>query len=240
MLLNIENINVYHDNLHALRDVSMSVGAGEIVSLVGANGAGKTTALKAISGVIAPRSGKIEFNGRDLLGLPHHRIARMGISHVPEGRGIFANMTVGENLHMGAFTRKPGRETAESLERVYSLFPRLSHRSRQQAGTLSGGEQQMLALGRALAAGPALMLLDEPSMGLSPLLVREIFEMIGEVNRSGTAILLVEQNAFMALSVAHRAYVLEAGRIVLHGNPADLQNDPRVQAAYLGDLPEGG
>lgn len=240
MLLNIENINVYHDNLHALRDVSMSVGAGEIVSLVGANGAGKTTALKAISGVLAPRSGKIEFNGRDIVGLPQHRIARMGISHVPEGRGIFANMTVGENLHMGAYTRRPGRETVESLERVYSLFPRLAQRSRQQAGTLSGGEQQMLALGRALAAGPALMLLDEPSMGLSPLLVREIFEMIGEVNRSGAAILLVEQNACMAMSVAHRAYVLEAGRIVLHGNPADLQNDPRVQAAYLGDLPEGG
>lgn len=240
MLLNIENINVYHDNLHALRDVSMSVGAGEIVSLVGANGAGKTTALKAISGVLAPRSGKIEFNGRDIVGLPQHRIARMGISHVPEGRGIFANMTVGENLHMGAYTRRPGRETVESLERVYSIFPRLAQRSRQQAGTLSGGEQQMLALGRALAAGPALMLLDEPSMGLSPLLVREIFEMIGEVNRSGAAILLVEQNACMAMSVAHRAYVLEAGRIVLHGNPADLQNDPRVQAAYLGDLPEGG
>lgn len=218
----------------------MSVGAGEIVSLVGANGAGKTTALKAISGVLAPRSGKIEFNGRDIVGLPQHRIARMGISHVPEGRGIFANMTVGENLHMGAYTRRPGRETVESLERVYSLFPRLAQRSRQQAGTLSGGEQQMLALGRALAAGPALMLLDEPSMGLSPLLVREIFEMIGEVNRSGAAILLVEQNACMAMSVAHRAYVLEAGRIVLHGNPADLQNDPRVQAAYLGDLPEGG
>lgn len=218
----------------------MSVGAGEIVSLVGANGAGKTTALKAISGVLAPRSGKIEFNGRDIVGLPQHRIARMGISHVPEGRGIFANMTVGENLHMGAYTRRPGRETVESLERVYSIFPRLAQRSRQQAGTLSGGEQQMLALGRALAAGPALMLLDEPSMGLSPLLVREIFEMIGEVNRSGAAILLVEQNACMAMSVAHRAYVLEAGRIVLHGNPADLQNDPRVQAAYLGDLPEGG
>jgi branched-chain amino acid transport system ATP-binding protein len=240
MLLNIENINVYHENLHALRDVSMIVGAGEIVSLVGANGAGKTTALKAISGVLAPRSGKIEFNGMNLAELPQHRIARMGISHVPEGRGIFANMTVGENLQMGAYTRRPGRETAESLKRVYSLFPRLARRARQQAGTLSGGEQQMLALGRALAARPALMLLDEPSMGLSPLLVREIFEMICEVNRSGTAILLVEQNACMAMSVAHRAYVLEAGRIVLHGYPADLQNDPRVQAAYLGDLPEGG
>ncbi len=240
MLLNIENINVYYDNLHALRDVSLSVGQGEIVSLVGANGAGKTTTLNAISGVLSPRSGKIEFNGRNLAGLPQHRIARMGISHVPEGRGVFANMTVGENLHMGAYTRRPGRETAEALEKVYSLFPRLAQRSRQQAGTLSGGEQQMLALGRALAAGPVLMLLDEPSMGLSPLLVREIFAMIGEVNRSGTAILLVEQNAFMALSVAHRAYVLEGGRIVLQGNPADLQNDPRVQAAYLGDLPEGG
>jgi branched-chain amino acid transport system ATP-binding protein len=240
MLLSIENINVYYDNLHALRNVSLTVGAGEIVSLIGANGAGKTTALKAVSGVLVPRSGKIGFNGRDIAGLPQHRIARMGISHVPEGRGVFANMTVRENLDMGAYTRRPGRETAESLEKVFAFFPRLAERSAQPAGTLSGGEQQMLALGRALAARPSLMLLDEPSMGLSPLLVREIFEMIGEVNRGGAAILLVEQNACMALSIAHRVYVLEAGRIVLHGNPADLQNDPRVQAAYLGDVPGGG
>jgi branched-chain amino acid transport system ATP-binding protein len=240
MLLSIENINVYYDNLHALRDVSLSVGPGEIVSLIGANGAGKTTTLKAVSGVLVPRSGKILVDGGDIAGLPQHRIARMGIAHVPEGRGIFANMTVRENLEMGAYTRRQGRETEESLEMVFALFPRLAERSAQPAGTLSGGEQQMLALGRALAARPALMLLDEPSMGLSPLLVREIFSMIGEVNRGGAAILLVEQNACMALSVAHRAFVLEAGRIVLHGNPAELQNDARVQAAYLGDVPGGG
>jgi len=216
------------------------VEAGEIVSLIGANGAGKTTTLKAVSGVLAPRAGEIVFNGRNLAGLPQHRIVRMGISHVPEGRGVFANMTVRENLDMGAYTRRSGREVAESLDRVFALFPRLAERSAQLAGTLSGGEQQMLAIGRAMVARPALMLLDEPSMGLSPLLVREIFDMITEVNRSGAAILLVEQNAYMALSVAHRAYVLEAGSIVLHGASADLQNDPRVQAAYLGDVPEGG
>jgi branched-chain amino acid transport system ATP-binding protein len=240
LLLTIDNINVYYGNLHALRDVSLHVEAGEIVSLIGANGAGKTTTLKAVSGILAPRSGKIVFEGRNLAGVPQHRIARMGISHVPEGRGIFANMTVRENLDMGAYTRRPGREAAERLEKVFALFPRLAERSGQMAGTLSGGEQQMLAIGRAMVAGPALMLLDEPSMGLSPLLVGEIFDMIAEVNRNGATILLVEQNAWMALTVAHRAYVLEAGSIVLHGSPADLQNDPRVQAAYLGDVSGGG
>jgi branched-chain amino acid transport system ATP-binding protein len=223
-----------------LSEVSLQVGKGEVVSLVGANGAGKTTTLKAVSGVIAPRSGRIVFDGKDLAGLPQHKIARMGISHVPEGRGVFSNMTVKENLDMGAYTRRSKREVTESLEKVFALFPRLSERSGQVAGTLSGGEQQMLAIGRAMVARPALMLLDEPSMGMSPVLVEEIFKMIAEVNRGGTTVLLVEQNAFMAMSIARRAYVLEAGRIVLSGDSADLQNDPRVQAAYLGDVPGDG
>jgi branched-chain amino acid transport system ATP-binding protein len=226
--------------LNALRNVSVHVDEGEIVSLIGANGAGKTTTLMAVSGVIPPRSGKILFNGRNLAGVPRHRIAWMGISHVPEGRGVFANLTVRENLELGAYTRRSAREVGESLERVYALFPRLKARSGQMAGTLSGGEQQMLAIGRGMAAGPALMLLDEPSMGLSPLLVGEIFDMIREANRGGAAILLVEQNACMALSVAHRAYVLEAGSIVLQGASAGLRKDPRVQAAYLGGISGGG
>ena len=240
MILTLENLNVFYGNLHALREVSLHVQAGEIVSLIGANGAGKTTTLKAVSGVIPVRSGKIVFNGKNVSGIPQHKIARMGISHVPEGRGVFANMTVRENLDMGAYTRRSTREAAEGLERVYDLFPRLAERSGQMAGTLSGGEQQMLAIGRAMVANPALMLLDEPSMGLSPLLVGEIFDMIKEVNRGGVTILLVEQNAYMALSIAHRAYVLETGRIVLQGDSADLRKDPRIQAAYLGDVPGGG
>ncbi|MBI5420163.1 MAG: ABC transporter ATP-binding protein [Deltaproteobacteria bacterium] len=236
MLLSIENINVYYGRLHALRDVSLQVDRGEIVSLIGANGAGKSTALKAISGVLRPRSGTINHEGRDLAGLPPHKIARMGVAHVPEGRGVFANMTVRENLLLGAYARRSRREAEESIEKVFTLFPRLSERSAQLAGTLSGGEQQMLAIGRALVARPSLMLLDEPSMGLSPLLVGEIFNLIGEINREGTTILLVEQNAYMALSIAHRGYVLEAGGIVLSGLSADLRKDPRVQAAYLGDV----
>ncbi|HSL92771.1 MAG TPA: ABC transporter ATP-binding protein, partial [Candidatus Limnocylindrales bacterium] len=176
MILTLENLNVFYGNLHALREVSLHVQAGEIVSLIGANGAGKTTTLKAVSGVIPVRSGKIVFNGKNVSGIPQHKIARMGISHVPEGRGVFANMTVRENLEMGAYTRRSAREVAESIETVHALFPRLAERSGQMAGTLSGGEQQMLAIGRAMVARPALMLLDEPSMGLSPLLVEEIFD----------------------------------------------------------------
>ena len=240
MILTIEKLNVYYGNLHALREISLQVDAGEIVSLVGANGAGKTTTLKAVSGVIPARSGRIVFNGKDVTGMKQHKIARMGISHVPEGRGIFANMTVRENLDMGAYTRRSAREVSESLDRVYALFPRLAERSRQLGGTLSGGEQQMLAIGRAMVAVPSLMLLDEPSMGLSPLLVVEIFDMIKEVNRSGVTILLVEQNAYMALSIAHRAYVLENGTMVLQGDSIELRKDPRVQAAYLGDVSGGG
>jgi branched-chain amino acid transport system ATP-binding protein len=234
-MLTIDNINVYYGNLHALRGVSLQVGEGEIVSLIGANGAGKTTVLRAVSGILAPRSGKILFKERDIAGIPPHKIARLGVAHVPEGRGVFSNMSVRENLDMGAYTRRPGREADESMDRVFSLFPRLAERAGQLAGTLSGGEQQMLAIGRALVANPSLMLLDEPSMGLSPLLVEEIFHMITEVNRAGATILLVEQNASMALSVSRRAYVLEAGNIVLQGDTKDLQNDPMVQAAYLGN-----
>lgn len=203
--------------------------------MIGANGAGKTTVLRAVSGILAPRSGKILFKGKDIAGIPPHKIARLGVAHVPEGRGVFSNMSVRENLDLGAYTRRPGRGVDESMDRVFSLFPRLAERAGQLAGTLSGGEQQMLAIGRALVANPSLMLLDEPSMGLSPLLVEEIFHMITEVNRAGATILLVEQNASMALSVSRRAYVLEAGNIVLQGGTEDLQNDPMVQAAYLGN-----
>lgn len=239
-MLTIEDLNVYYGNLHALKGVSLRVERGEIVSLIGANGAGKTTTLKAISGVLPSRSGTIVFDGTNVAGAKPHRIARMGISHVPEGRGIFANLTVRENLDMGGYVRRSAREVAASLERVHDLFPRLAERSGQMAGTLSGGEQQMLAIGRAMVARPALMLLDEPSMGLSPLLVEEIFDMIKQVNRQGTTILLVEQNAYMALSVARRAYVLETGGIALSGAPSDLRKDPRVQAAYLGNVSGGG
>ncbi len=234
-MLTVENMAVYYGSLQALHDLSFFVGAGEIVSLVGANGAGKSTVLKTLAGVLAPRSGRIAFRGREIAGLPQHRIARMGVSLVPEGRGIFSNMTVRENLEMGAYWRPAGRETDEAMARVFRLFPRLLERVSQPAGTLSGGEQQMLAIGRALAARPALLLLDEPSMGLSPLLVGEIFRLIREINRAGTTILLVEQNAYMALSVASRAYVLEGGAIVLSGDASALRDDPKVRAAYLGD-----
>ncbi len=234
MLITVDNINVFYGKLQAIRDVSFSVDAGEIVSLIGANGAGKSTVLKTLSGVLAPRSGRIAFRGSEIAGLPQHRIVRMGVSLVPEGRGIFANMTVRENLEMGAYCR-PAREADEAMGRVFDLFPRLSERLAQPAGTLSGGEQQMLAIGRALAARPALLLLDEPSMGLSPLLVREIFRLIREINRAGTTILLVEQNASMALSVARRAYVLESGSVALSGDATALRDDPKVRAAYLGD-----
>lgn len=240
MRLTVEDIYVNYGNLQALRGFSMSVETGEIVSLVGANGAGKTTALRAISGVLSPRRGRIVLDGADISGLPSHRIARMGMAHVPEGRGVFGNMTVEENLEMGVYSVRSRRDAAEGVERAFALFPRLKERRGQTAGTLSGGEQQMLAIGRAMASRPGLMLLDEPSMGLSPLLVDEIFEMIGEVNREGVAILLVEQNASLALSVAKRAYVLETGAVALKGSAEELRNDPSVQAAYLGGEPEGG
>jgi branched-chain amino acid transport system ATP-binding protein len=221
--------------VQALRDVSFSVEKGEIVSLIGANGAGKSTTLRGLSGVVRPSAGSIVFDGKSIGGLPSHRIARLGIAHVPEGRGVFANMSVRENLEMGAYTRSSRKELEESFERVFGLFPRLAERSSQLAGTLSGGEQQMLAIGRGLFQRPDLLLLDEPSMGLSPVLVGEIFRMIGEINKAGTTILLVEQNASMALAIADRAYVLEAGEITLEGKASDLQEDPQVRAAYLGE-----
>ncbi len=235
MMLTVDNISVYYGNLQALDGVSLSVDAGEIVSLVGANGAGKSTVLKTLAGVLSPRSGRIVFQDKEIGGLSQHRIARMGVSLVPEGRGIFSNMTVRENLEMGAYWRPAGKEADEAMARVFKLFPRLLERVSQPAGTLSGGEQQMLAIGRALAARPALLLLDEPSMGLSPLLVSEIFRLIREINRAGTTILLVEQNAYMALSVASRAYVLEDGAVALSGDASALRDDPKVRAAYLGD-----
>ena len=236
MLLTIENLNVYYDNIRALRDVSLTVARGEIVSLIGANGAGKSTILKAVSGILKPRSGRILLAGKDLIGVSPHRIVRMGVSLVPEGRGIFANMTVRDNLEMGAFTRNSREEIEESVAKVFSLFPQLRERAFQSAGTLSGGQQQMLAIGRAMVAKPDVVLLDEPSMGLSPLLVRDIFLLIREINRAGTTILLVEQNAFMALAVAHRAYVLETGAVTLAGTASDLRRHAKVRAAYLGDV----
>jgi len=239
LLLTVEHINVYYGSNHALRDVSFTVAEGEIVTLIGANGAGKSTTLRALSGVVRPSSGSIVHDGKSIAGLPSHRIARMGIAHVPEGRGVFANMSVRENLEMGGYARSSGKEVEESVQRVFALFPRLAERANQIAGTLSGGEQQMLALGRGLVQRPDLMLLDEPSMGLSPVLVSEIFRMIGEINRAGTTILLVEQNASMALAVADRAYVLEAGEIVLTGKASALLEDPKVRAAYLGAEDEG-
>lgn len=234
MLLTVEHLNVYYGSIHALRDVSFTVAKGEIVTLIGANGAGKSTTLRALSGVVRPSSGSIVHDGKSIAGLPSHRIARLGIAHVPEGRGVFANMSVRENLEMGGYARSSRKEVEESVQRVFALFPRLAERAGQIAGTLSGGEQQMLALGRGLVQRPDLMLLDEPSMGLSPVLVSEIFRMIGEINRAGTTILLVEQNASMALAVADRAYVLEAGEIVLAGKASALLEDPKVRAAYLG------
>jgi len=238
MILTIEEINVYYDNIQALRDVSLTVAKGEIVSLIGANGAGKSTILKAVSGILTPRSGRIFLAGKDLVGVSPHRIVRMGVSLVPEGRGIFANMTVRDNLEMGAFTRASRKEIEKSVAEVFSLFPQLRERTSQSAGTLSGGEQQMLAIGRAMVAKPSVVLLDEPSMGLSPLLVRDIFLLIREINRAGTTILLVEQNAFMALSVAHRAYVLETGVVTLSGTASELRKNAKVRAAYLGDVTE--
>jgi len=228
-------MNVFYGGVQALRGVSFTVGKGEIVSLIGANGAGKSTTLRAISGVVRPASGTIVHDGKPIAGLAPHRIVRLGIAHVPEGRGVFANMTVRENLEMGAYTRSSRTEVEESFGRVFALFPRLSERASQMAGTLSGGEQQMLAIGRALVQRPELLLLDEPSMGLSPLLVEEIFRMIAQINRAGTTILLVEQNASMALSVAGRAYVLETGEIVLSGQASELRENPKVREAYLGE-----
>lgn len=233
-MLKVENLDVYYGNIRALREVSFEVKKGEIVTLIGANGAGKTTVLHAISGLVPVRSGKVDFLDQDLTTMAPHKIVQLGLAHVPEGRRIFANLTVKENLEMGAYTRKDTKAVKSDYEQVFTRFPRLKERLNQMAGTLSGGEQQMLAIGRTLMSRPKLVLMDEPSMGLAPLLVGEIFNIIKEINAAGTTILLVEQNAQMALSIADRAYVLETGRVVLQGDAKTLADSEEVRKAYLG------
>lgn len=233
-ILNVEDINVYYGAIHAIKDVSFRVFDGEIVALIGANGAGKSTTLKTVSGLLRSNTGSIEFMGEDIMRTPADKLVSRGLAHVPEGRRVFAQMTVEENLEMGAYTR-PNAEIVPGLEHVYAHFPRLKERRRQVAGTLSGGEQQMLAMGRALMSKPRILLLDEPSMGLSPLFVGEIFKIIEEVSKAGTTVLLVEQNAKKALSIADRGYVLETGKIVKTGKAADLLNDDAIKKAYLGE-----
>lgn len=233
-MLEVKDINVYYGAIHAIKGISLSVDEGEIVTLIGANGAGKSTTLRTISGLLKPKTGAINFLGKNIAGMPAHKIVREGISQVPEGRRIFAEMTVLENLELGAFTRNDSAEIKKDMEMVFGRFPRLKERISQQAGTLSGGEQQMLAMGRALMSRPKLLLLDEPSMGLAPLLIREIFSIIVDINKTGTTVLLVEQNANMALSIANRAYVLETGRITLSGDAKELAASEDVRKAYLG------
>jgi branched-chain amino acid transport system ATP-binding protein len=234
VLLKASGLTVEYGAIRALHGVSFEVNDGEIVTLIGANGAGKSTTLRTLSGLVPPVDGEVWFDGRRIDGQPAHAIARSGLVHVPEGRRPFTEMTVRENLLLGASNR-PGSEVGESLERVFKSFPRLRERFNQTAGTLSGGELQMLATARGLMARPRLLMMDEPSMGLSPILVREIFAIIAEINRQGTAILLVEQNAYLALGLAHRAYVLETGSIVLSGSAAELRQNPRIRSAYLGE-----
>ena len=232
-MLKVNNINVYYGSIHAVKDVSFEVNQGEVVTLIGANGAGKSTILQTVSGLLRSKTGSVEFLGENLGNVPPHKVVNKGLAHVPEGRRVFLQMTVEENLEMGAYTR-PAIEIADSIADVYERFPRLKERRKQIAGTLSGGEQQMLAMGRALMSKPQLLMLDEPSMGLAPLLIEQIFDIIKELHAAGTTILLVEQNAQMALSVADRGYVLETGRIVSTGTGADLLNDDSVKKAYLG------
>ncbi len=232
-LLNVENINVYYGAIHAIKNVSFQVNEGEVVTLIGANGAGKSTTLQTISGLLRSKTGSITFMNRNISNIPADKLVSYGLAQVPEGRRIFLQMTVEENLEMGAYTQ-PNNTLSPGLERVYQQFPRLLERRRQVAGTLSGGEQQMLAMGRALMSNPKLLMLDEPSMGLAPILVEQIFEIIRELHQAGTTILLVEQNAQMALSVADRGYVLETGRIVTTGSGTQLLNDDAVKKAYLG------
>lgn len=233
-LLEIDRIHVFYDKIEALKGISLSVEDGEIVTLVGGNGAGKSTTLRAISGLLHPREGEIRYNGRALAGLGAHTITTMGVVQVPEGRRIFGRLTVEENLAMGAFTRRDRAGIAADRERAMDLFPRLRERLKQLAGTLSGGEQQMVATARALMARPRVLLMDEPSMGLAPMVVEQVFETIRSINEQGVTILLVEQNALMALSLANRGYVLESGHVTLSGPARELLHDPRVQAAYLG------
>jgi branched-chain amino acid transport system ATP-binding protein len=233
-MLDVDDLHVYYGEIHALKGVSLEVASGEIVALLGPNGAGKTTTVKTISGLIPPRRGAIRLEGQSLLGLPAHAIVYRGVAHAPEGRRIFNRLSVLENLEMGAYSRSDTR-IVHDIDRVFTLFPRLRERQTQVAGTLSGGEQQMLAIGRAIMANPRLLLLDEPSMGLAPVVVEQIFETIRDINRQGTTILLVEQNAAMALEIAHRGYVIETGTIVLAGTAEDLSRDVDVRRAYLGE-----
>ena len=234
-MLEVRDLNVYYGMIHAIKGISFDVNKGEIIALIGSNGAGKTTILHTISGLIAPKSGTITFEGNRIENCPAHKIVSMGMAHVPEGRRVFAELSVLQNLKLGAYTRKDKIEIEETLQNVYERFPRLEERKNQMAGTLSGGEQQMLAMGRALMSHPSLIIMDEPSMGLSPIFVNEIFDIIKEVSNSGTTVLLVEQNAKKALSIADRAYVLETGRIVLDGDAEDLLNNDSIKKAYLGE-----
>ncbi|MCM3359148.1 ABC transporter ATP-binding protein [Psychrobacillus sp. MER TA 171] len=233
-MLKVENMDVYYGNIQALHNISLEVNEGEIVTLIGANGAGKSTLLKTLSGLLKPKKGKIEFLGKSITGKAAQTIVKAGISHVPEGRRVFANLTVEENLELGAFLRKDKAGINSDLTKVYETFPRLLERRKQLSGTLSGGEQQMLAIGRAIMAKPKLVLLDEPSMGLAPLMVQTIFKVIEEINNDGTTVLLVEQNAHMALSIANRGYVIETGKVVLSGPARELQSSEEVKLAYLG------
>ena len=233
-MLEVNNIHTYYGNIHALKGITLTVEQGEIVTLIGANGAGKTTTLRTISALLRPRQGNVLFEGEDLSNIPAHQMVFKGVAMVPEGRGIFSRLTVSENLDMGAFSRKDKDSMGKDLERVFTLFPRLKERRNQVAGTLSGGEQQMLAIGRAMMSHPRLLLLDEPSMGLAPVLVEAIFDTVAAINKEGTTVLLVEQNATMALSVANRGYVLQTGEIVLSDSAQNLSKNEMVQKAYLG------
>jgi branched-chain amino acid transport system ATP-binding protein len=233
-MLKVEDLNVYYGSIHALKGVSLHVDQGEIVTLIGANGAGKSTLLKTLSGLLKPKSGTIAYMDHSIAGKPAQVIVKSGISHVPEGRRVFAEMSVEENIELGAFLRTDKAGIQQDLRKVYDIFPRLHERRKQSAGTLSGGEQQMLAMGRAIMAKPKLLLLDEPSMGLAPLMVQTIFEVVKDINKEGTTILLVEQNANMALSVANRAYVIETGKVILSGTPDELQASEEIKKAYLG------
>ena len=234
-MLEVKDLQVYYGMIQAIKGISFEVNQGEVIALIGANGAGKTTILHTVTGLLAPKAGKIMFEGQDITKIPAHKIVSMGMAHVPEGRRVFAQLSVYDNLKMGAYTRKDKNEIEESLEMVYKRFPRLEERKNQMAGTLSGGEQQMLAMGRALMSKPKIILMDEPSMGLSPIFVNEIFDIIQEVSASGTTVLLVEQNAKKALSIADRAYVLETGTIALAGDAKVLMNDDSIKKAYLGE-----